>query len=235
MAVNCVIVDDDKVFTQILEHYISKVSFLDLKKIYNNSAKAFSEINFKSIDLIFLDMEMPEMHGLEFVKALSVRPEIVFVSKHKTYGPEAYNYNAIDYLHKPVSFERFLKCADKLKNHFSNNANTPNTLSNSDSIFIRHNGLWQKLNLSTVCLIKADNNHVIITTDNKEKYRTNIKLNAMLEKLQNMGFMQVHRSYIVQLNKIIKVDGEVIEMNNKSTIPVSKTYLKQLYDHLKLK
>ncbi|MCB0408800.1 MAG: response regulator transcription factor [Flavobacteriales bacterium] len=229
MAIKCVIIDDDKVFTQILEHYIEKVDFIELKKVYHSSSKAFNEIDFEDIDLIYLDMEIPDMHGLDFLKAIPIKPAIVFVSKDNTYGPEAFEYEAIDYLHKPISFSRFLKSCNKLKSHF-NGQITPEK--NDNNFFIRHEGLWQKLKLDDIGIIKADNNYVIIITDNN-KYRTNIKLKEIENKLPQHQFMQVHRSYIVQLNKITRIDGEVIEVNGK-TIPVSRTYLSELYKRLNI-
>lgn len=231
MKIKCIIIDDDKVFTKILEHYISKVDFLEHQQTFNNSAEAFNKINLDEIDLVFLDMEMPEMNGLEFLEALSVKPALIFVSSNKTYGPEAFENNAIDYLHKPILLSRFLKSGAKIKDHF---IKQPKFLdSKINNIFIKQNGLWQKLALNEISFIKADNNKIIITTGN-DKHRTNIKLKDVVNKLPESDFMQVHRSYVVQLNKITKVDGEIIEINGK-TIPVSKPYIDELYKRLNLK
>lgn len=230
MMIKCIIIDDDKVFTKILEHYISKVDFLQLEQTFHSSPRAFNEIKINQIDLIFLDMEIPEMHGLEFLNALSTKPALVFVSKSNIYGPEAFDHDAIDYLHKPISLSRFLKSSIKIKNHFIDKISQSPIKNNS--IFIRHEGLWQKLFLNDICIVKADNNYVVIITEN-ERYRTNIKLKEIIDKLPSKDFMQVHRSYVVQLNKIKKVDGEVIDVNGK-TLPVSRTYLNELYKRLNL-
>ncbi|MCB9363821.1 MAG: response regulator transcription factor [Flavobacteriales bacterium] len=226
--IRCNIIDDDKVFTKILEHYISTVSYLSHQETYHDSSLAFNKININDTDLIFLDMEIPQMHGLDFLKALSNKPAIVFVSKSKTYGPEAFEYNAIDYLHKPISLNRFLNCANKIRSHFE--MKMPTT--ENDSIFIRNEGVWLKISTENILYIKADNNHVIIKTD-ENKYRTNEKLKDIAEKLSKNDFMQIHRSYIVQLNKISRIDGEVLEINTK-TLPISRTYLNKLYNRLNL-
>ena len=105
--ISCAIIDDDEFFTRILEHYILQVDFLKLQQVFHDSTRAINEIDQKNTDLIFLDMKIPQMHGLEFIEALNVKPEFVFVSGSKTYGPEAFEHNALDYLHKPVSLSRF--------------------------------------------------------------------------------------------------------------------------------
>lgn len=231
MRVKCIIIDDDRVFTKILEHYISKIDFLEHQQTYYNSAEAFNKIDTREIDLIFLDMEMPEMNGLEFLEALSEKPALVFVSRNKAYGPEAFENNALDYLHKPILLNRFLKCSAKIKDYFEKK--TTNLENKNGAIFIKHDGLWQKISVHEIGYIKADNNNIIVVTD-YDKHRTNIKLKDIIDKLPEGEFMQVHRSYIVQLNKINKVDGEIIEINNK-TIPVSKPYVDALYKRLNLK
>lgn len=231
MKIKCAIIDDDKVFTKILEHYISKVDFLEHQQTFYNSAEAFNKINTNETDLIFLDMEMPEMNGLEFLEALSAKPALVFVSRNKAYGPEAFENDALDYLHKPILLNRFLKCSAKIKDHFVKKSGGLDP-KNGD-IFIKQDGMWQKISLQTIGYIKADNNNVIVVTDH-DKHRTNIKLKNMVDKLPENEFMQVHRSYVVRLNKITKVDGEIIEINNK-TIPVSKPYMNELYNRLKLR
>lgn len=229
--INCIIIDDDKVFTKILEHYISKVEGLVHLKTYHNGLLAYNEIDLKKVELIFLDMEMPEIHGLELLESLPIKPEIVFVSKSNSYGSEAFEYNAIDYLYKPVTLNRFLKCAKKITTKFNELAK--NFDCTNDGLFIRVDGYWQKILFEDITIIKAENNKIIIKT-NTSAFKTTIKFNDILLKLPPNDFMQVHRSYIVQLNKITKVDGEIIEINGK-TIPVSKTYIEKLYKRLNLR
>lgn len=231
MIIKTAIIDDDKVFTTLIEHYLSQIDFLEHQRTYNDSTIAYNELNSNMVDVLFLDMKIPKMSGLELINSFTKIPELVFVSSSNEYGPEAFEHDAIDYLHKPVSLGRFLKCAKKIKMHFERNG--IGNVEQDESIFVRNNGIWQKLKLSEICSIKADNNHIVINTDNG-KIRTNMKMKEIVDKLPEHDFMQVHRSYIVQLKKIAVIDGEILEINNR-TIPISKTYLDKLYNRLNIR
>ena len=118
MILKCAIIDDDLFFTELIGHYLSQVESIECCGTYQTPFDALNKINFQEIDFLFLDIEMPDMNGLEFLSSLTTVPPIVFVSGKKTYGVDAFDNNAIDYLYKPVSFARFLKCVNKIKTHF---------------------------------------------------------------------------------------------------------------------
>ena len=225
MKLECVIIDDDSVFVEILSHYIKKVDCLELKHKFTDVNTALNTVDFSEIDVLFLDIEMPEMDGLEFFKSLSPAPPVVFMSKEKSYATSAFDFDAVDYLHKPVSFSRFLKTLNKIKS----NSKSGNIL---DSLYVRTEGIWKKINYDEINSIKADNNNVIIKTETHD-YRCNQRLTDIVSQLPENRFMQVHRSYAVNLDQINILDGEVI-LVGKRTIPVSKTYLNQLYERLNI-
>jgi DNA-binding LytR/AlgR family response regulator len=231
MLLRCAIIDDDRVFTDILTQYISKVDFIELQGVYPDAATASAGIDFNRVDFLFLDVEMPGINGIEFLESLTVTPPVIFVSRNKEYGADAFDHDSIDYLHKPVPYARFLKAINKAKRFFSGHSKNI-TGGDSARIFVRHERMWIRIPVNDILYIKADNNDVVIKTHDKV-YRTHSKLKDIYDQLPQERFFQVHRSYIVQLDKIEKVDGEVIEVNAR-TIPVSKTYLREMYRRLNI-
>jgi two-component system LytT family response regulator len=174
---------------------------------------------------------MPGMTGFEFLKSLTIIPPTVLVSGKKTYGVDAFEYNAIDYLYKPVSHARFLKSVNKVKAHFEKIK--PAETLNPKNIFIKHEGIHLRLLIDDIFMVRANDNDITIVANGKS-YKTHLRLRDMYDMLPQIGFMQVHRSFIVQLSKIDKVDGEVIEINGRN-IPVSRTYINELYKRLRIK
>lgn len=230
MLLRCVIIDDDSVFTKIIEHYISKIDFMELTNKYSDAVSAAASLDFNKVDLLFLDIEMPGMTGIEFLNKLPIAPPVIIMSRNKDYGVDAFDHDSIDYLHKPVSFPRFAKAANKARKFFEQ-ANRPEK-NNKDSLFVRQERMWIRIPMSEILYIKADDNDVIIKASDKT-YKTHAKLTNIYSQLPQKDFLQVHRSYIVQLQKIDKIDGEIIEINNRP-IPVSKAHLKELHERLNI-
>ena len=231
MQLKCAVIDDDSLFTKIIENYLSSIDAIHLDGIYHNPADALNKINFNEIDFLFLDMEMPGMDGISFLNSLTVVPPIVIVSGKKIYGVDAFDYNAIDYLHKPISNARFVKSINKIKAFFEK-TKMPD-ISVQQNIFIKHEGVHIRLAVNDINIIRANDNDVTLVANGKS-YKTHLRLKDIYEMLPQTEFMQVHRSFIVQLSKIDKVDGEVIEITGR-TIPVSRTYLSELYERLRIK
>lgn len=229
MLLKCALIDDDPVFAEILKHYVSKIDFMELEVVYHDAQQALA-MDFSKVDALFLDVEIPELSGIELLNSLPAAPPVVLVSAKKEYGADAFDHDSIDYLHKPVSFARFLKAANKLKQHIEQVRKTNGQAKNN--LFVRQEGLWVRINPYEILYIKANDNDVLIRTAEKT-YKVHSKLKEIYEQLPQADFLQVHRSYIVQLGRIDKVDGEIIEIANK-TIPVSKTYLKEMYEQLNI-
>lgn len=230
MLLKCVIIDDDSVFAKIIEHYIAKIDFMELMDTYADADSASASIDFTKVDLLFLDIEMPGTSGIEFLNTLPVAPPVIIMSRNKEYGVDAFDHDSIDYLHKPVSFPRFAKAANKAKKFFEQ-ANSP-ARNNKDSLFIRQERMWIRIPMSEILYVKADDNDIIIKVADKT-YKTHAKLANIYTQLPRKDFLQVHRSYIVQLQKIDKIDGDTIEINSRP-IPVSKAHSKELHDRLNI-
>ena len=231
MLLKCAIIDDDSLFTKVIEHYLKEIDFIEVVGIYHDPAEALNKINFREVDFLYLDVEMPGMTGLEFLNSLSVIPPVILVSGKKNYGADAFEYNAIDYLHKPVSDARFLKSVSKVRAHFEKVKLIE--IPGQQNIFIKHDRMHIRLSVDDIFIVRANDNDVTIVT-NGRSYKTHLRLKDIYDMLPQNAFMQIHRSFIVQLAKIDKVDGEVIEINGR-TLPVSRTYIKELYERLKIK
>jgi DNA-binding LytR/AlgR family response regulator len=230
MKLKCAITEDDKVFCDLLQHYIEGEESLETIGIYHAADEALAELDQHRPDLIFLDVELPGMSGIELLRKLPFAPPVVIVSQRREYGADAFEHNCIDFLSKPLSIERFKRSMTRITEYFDREHAGPQK--ERDSLFIRQDRMWVRLPVNDILYVRADNNDVIVKTSDRT-YKTHSKLRDIYEQLPKPGFLQVHRSYIVQLNKIDKVDGEVIEVNAR-TIPVSKTYLREMYKRLNI-
>ena len=224
MLLRCVIIDDDKIFTKILERYIFKIDFMELSHTYSDAYSAAASLDLNNVDLLFRDIEMLGMSGIEFLKSLPVVPPVIIVSQKKEYGADVFDHDSIDYLHKPVSFPRFIKAAHKAQRFFEQT--TKSLRNKKDSLFVRQEKMWVRILTRDILYIKADDNDVIIQVPDKT-YKSHTKLTDIYSQLPQKDFLQVHRSYIVQLHKIDRINGDFIEINN-ATISVSKAHLKEL-------
>ena len=230
MLLNCTIIDDDKLFVKILENYFHSVDFMELTQVCSDARQALAALDLDKTDLLFLDVEMPGMNGLDFLNSLPAIPPVIIVSREKKYAAEAFEFEAIDFLCKPVSFARFLKSANKAKAFFDRTGKRERD--DDDSLYIRQNRVLVRIPIGEINYLKADDNDVIIKVADRI-YKTHTKLANIMDQLPQEDFMQVHRSYIVHLPKIEKVNGEIIEINAR-TIPVSKTHIKELHERLNI-
>jgi DNA-binding LytR/AlgR family response regulator len=229
MRLKCAIIEDDPVFCSILQHFMEDEPLLELIGIYHDGKEALAELDHHRPDLLFLDVELPGISGIELLGKLQFSPPVVIVSQRKEYGADAFDHECIDYLCKPVSVARFRKAVQKIRSYFEKHGSASPV---RDSLFIRQDRMWIRLPVQDILYVRADNNDVIVKTPDRS-YKTHSKLRDIYEQLPKSDFLQVHRSYVVQLNKIDKVDGEVIEVNTR-TIPVSKTYLREMYKRLNI-
>ncbi len=220
----CIIIDDDKVSRLVIEKYIQKTDFLDLTEKFDNAVDAANFFNTKNkTDLIFLDIEMPGMSGVEFLEILDNLPQIIVISAKEKYALQAIEYDVTDYLLKPVSYSRFLKAVTKAKNKFEEESE----YSHSEGIFIKSSSSsFVRLFYDDVLYIEAMENYVLIQTVDK-KHTIHFTMKALLDKLPSDKFIRVHRSFIVNKDKIERIDNNMIMMQgfdkNKS-IPLSKSY-----------
>ena len=227
---NCLIVDDDDITRMEVEKLVAKTPFLNLIKSCSAAMEAFNVISQESIDLIFLDVMMPEMTGLELMKSLyKERPHVILMTLNKEFALEAFDYDVTDFLVKPISEDRFFKAVAKAKRIFDNE--NKNSIS-KPFIFAKVDTLLVKINTKDILYIEATGNYISVYTD-KDRFVIYNSMKTMMEKLPEKDFVRVHLSFIVRIDKISQVDGNHIVINRK-LIPISRKYKDELNEKLNL-
>jgi two-component system LytT family response regulator len=230
---NCIVVDDSLVARKALTILIDQVNFLTLKKECSNPIEAFNYLNTEPVDLIFLDIEMPEMTGLEFIKNLKHRPIIILVTSKKNYAVEAFELNVADYIVKPVTLARFMLAVERAKEiHDSRDKKISSHEIDSDYIFVRSNSALTKIGLNDILYVQALGDYVKIFTGNKHNL-VHSTLKSMEEKLDPSRFFRLHRSYLVSIHHIEKIEENEVRIGTH-TIPIGKQYKKELLKRLNL-
>lgn len=213
--ITCLIADDEPMALSLIESYVLKTPFLELKAKCNSAIKAMEFLETDSdIDLFFLDIQMPDLTGLEFSRLLPAKSKVVFTTAFDQYAIEGYKVNALDYLLKPFDYNEFLNAAQKARNHFETNSlqNTENQQNNknSDFIFVKSEYRQIKINFSEILYIEGLKDYVkIYTSSHPRPILTLMSLKKLEEELPSEQFMRIHRSYIISLEKI-----EAIERNH---------------------
>lgn len=231
MKLKCLIIDDEPLAHQILEKYISSLGTLEIVKKCSNALEAIEYLNQYDIDLIFLDIKMPDLTGIDFLKTLSKKPKIIITSAYSEYAIDSYEYSVTDYLLKPFSFERFLKAVNKVFDSFSSekSSKSENVKDEKDFIFVKSDKINHKLYFDDIDYIEGFGNYAKFFTK-KGMLVTSETLTNIENKLPEITFVRVHKSFIVSLNKIDQIEGNTIRIGNKS-IPVGK-YYKKSFDNI---
>lgn len=228
---NCIIVDDDEMIRLDLENKISQTMVLNLVGICKNAQEAAELLLSQNVDLIFLDVLMPGMTGLDFVKTLAAsKPEIIMITSNKDFAVEAFEYDVTDFLVKPVSYERFLKAVSKAKRNFDKKGTSVNTI--DDHIFIKVSSRFVKLELKNILYIEALADYVTIYTLT-DKFTIHSTMKGIESALPANDFFRAHNSFIVRLDKISSIEDNCISIH-KAAIPVSRNKWKLLIQRLKM-
>jgi len=229
---NCIIVDDDNLTCKILEGYVAKSSSLNLIGTYSDSVEARNIITKRhDIDLIFLDIEMPEMNGFDFIGSLDYPPNIIIVSGAEEYAVKAFDFNVVDYLLKPVSYARFCKAIDKTVRYFSRKE-TPST--GDEEIFIKKGSSLVKLKIKEIIFVEALENYVTLNT-NDDKFTIHFTMKAIENQLPSGVFIRVHRSFIINKSMIQTINESSLDLNVGGTlknIPVGKSFRDSLLNDI---
>jgi two-component system LytT family response regulator len=229
---NCLIIDDNKMARMAMNQLVSQVDDLTVAGQCSNGMEAYNIMNSQPVDLLFLDIEMPEMTGLELTRNLGEKkPIIVFTTSKKEYAVDAFELNVADYLVKPVTLPRFLLAMEKVREIFNSNK-VGVSIDEKEFVFIRDNGILKRLMIEDIHFLEAMGDYVKVFTQQKF-HAIHTTLRNVEEKLPPNKFLRVHRSYIVALNKIEKIEEGVIVINNKP-VPVSDGYRSSLNKRLNI-
>jgi DNA-binding LytR/AlgR family response regulator len=218
--INCIIIDDDNVASNLLKHYVENTEGLSLLNVLSNAVEAanFIRKNQSAIDLIFLDIEMPEMSGIELLESFKELPPVILISSKEKYAAKAFEYKVLHYLVKPVEYGKFLKAIERVFLLFENEKGRQ-----LDYIFVKENGVLCKVNFTDIFYFEALGDYVKVKVKEKE-YVVNSTMKNLEEKLKNnRQFMRVHRSFIINLAFLENFDAETAIVANK-IIPIGNKY-----------
>ena len=223
MSFKCYIIDDEPLAIEVLENHIEEYGDLEITSTFQNAVKAFRALQEQPVDLIFLDIEMPRLTGLELLRTLRHPPKVILTTAYREYAVEGFELDVVDYLVKPISFDRFLKAMGKVTRHQSRPENSMSIEESEDQFLVvcvdKKN---IRMPLDDILYIESRRDNVEITTGSKT-IRASYKISSLAEKLHPKGFIRVHRSYLVPINKIKSWSASEIEVQD-ATLPIGRTY-----------
>lgn len=224
--IKCIAIDDEPLALQLINEYCAKISFLQLDKVFSNTDEAKNWLQENKVDLLFLDIQMPDINGLQFYKSLVEKPAVVFTTAYKDFAVEGFNVDAVDYLVKPFEYDRFLKASYKAKEYLDFLGSQELQL---NSIFVKVNYEIMKINLKDLELVEALDDYIKLYIK-PNPVLTLMTLKSIQEKLPSRDFIRVHRSFIVPLAKIEKFSKTKLVVAGKE-IPIGSSY-SNVYDLL---
>lgn len=226
----CLIIDDDELSRNVIADLIQDSNQLDLVQSCENAISGLNYLHDNEVDLIFLDIEMPKMSGMEFIENLVHRPQVILITSHAEYALKSYEYNVTDFIQKPVSYTRFFKAVAKAIDNFQ--TENAKTQIQQEHLFIKSDSKLVKIKLNEIQFIEALGNYVIVRTDHS-KYTVHTTMKELLEKLSEAEFARVHRSYIVRIDKIESIEDNIIRIDDK-LITIGGVYKDNLLQKLNL-
>lgn len=219
--ISCIITDDEPFARKGLQGYVEKIDFIDLKGSCEDALQLSNMLQQQSVDLLFLDIQMPHITGVEFLRALRNPPKVIFTTAFEHYAIQGFELDVMDYLLKPISYDRFLKAAWKARDYFALRGQSTNSI---PYLFVKSNGRLEKVIFSDILFIEGMENYVAIYLENK-KIITHCTIKSLLEKLPAKQFIQSHKSYVVAIDKISSIEGNTLHVQSYQ-VPVSK-YLRE--------
>ena len=236
----CIIIDDEPLAVDLLKDFVGKVESLELVNTFNNAIDAISAINKTEVDLIFLDIEMPHFTGIDFIKAIDKKPLIIFTTAYSNYAVEWFDFGAVDYLIKPIPFNRFLKAVVRAQHVFTppevdHNSNTPIIAADESNnfMFVRAEYENVKINYADILFVEGLKDYVKIYTTDGKYVLTLMSLIKLENSLAHKGFSRIHRSYIVNLAHIKSIQKNKVLIVDKR-LPISESYKTAFFNKINL-
>lgn len=233
MKLRTIAIDDEPLALRLVNDYIGKTPFLELVGAFDNPLDAIDFLSTQTVDLVFVDIQMPDLTGIEFVRSLENAPKIIFTTAYEKYALEGYKLSAIDYLLKPFSYEEFLKAAQKARKQTELEANVSQSIeANSDFLFLKSEYKIRRINFNDILYIEGLKDYIKVYTVGEDKPLLSLNsIKSLEQKLPEDRFMRVHRSFIVNLNRIETIERSRI-IFGKTYIPVSDQYKDKFQEFL---
>ncbi|SDS35958.1 two component transcriptional regulator, LytTR family [Polaribacter sp. KT25b] len=230
--ITCIAIDDEPLALRQIVSYIDKTPFLQLKGKFTNALDIGDFLKENPVDLLFLDIHMADLNGLELAKTLENSPKIIFTTAYSEYAVEGYKVNAIDYLLKPIEYVDFLSAANKAADTIKKERQLSEVKKKDDFLFIKSGQQHIRINFNDIKYLEAQKEYVSLNLVNGEPVRTLLRLKNIEEVLPKENFMRIHRSFIVNLNHIVTVERNRIIYSRKESIVVSDTYQEEFKNFL---
>jgi len=234
MKLRCLLIDDEPPALKILASYISNINGLEIVAQCKNAIEALDVLHQKTVDVIFLDIKMPKMLGTEFLKNLSNPPKVIFVTAYREYAVDGYELDAVDYLVKPVSFERFFKAITKLNRVIDKETVTTTVeyKSNPEAfVYLKVDKDMKKIFVNEIVYIESWKDYVRLFLANNKNLLVKQSISAMENLLSEHKFLRIHRSYMVSLNKISGYNGVAIQLET-TEVPIGRLYKQAVMERL---
>lgn len=230
--IKCVAIDDEPLALTQIVGYIKKIPFLNLVEACSSAFQAMEVISKEEIDVIFVDINMPDLNGLDFVRSLVRKPIVVFTTAYSEYAIEGFKVDALDYLLKPFGYNDFLKSANKVKQQYELLTLSQNQQNDDSHIFVKTEYRIVRLNVDSIIYIESMSEYVRIHTTHDKPIMSLLSMKVMEEKLPENKFMRIHRSYIVNLQKIIEVTRGRLIMEGQVYLPIGEQYKETFNNYL---
>jgi len=216
--IKAIAIDDEPIALKVIENFCHEIETITLEKTFGNAEEGLKYLKKFPTDIIFLDIEMPNLNGIDLYKQIKQNTLVIFITSRPDYAVEGFNLNALDYLLKPFTFERFKQATDKARDYFASRTNQK-----SEHIFVRADYSLQKIMLNEITYIEALDDYLKIYIDNQKTIVARMTMKAMLEKLPKTDFLRVHRSFIVPIKKVESLRNKTLQLGDKK-IPVGNSY-----------
>ena len=228
--INAIAIDDEPLALKLVENFCSQVDFINIEKTFTKPTEALKYLRRFPVDMLFLDVEMPSLNGIEFYKEVKQSTMVIFTTAHMEYAVEGFNLNAMDYLLKPYSFERFLQAVNKAKDYFDLQHKASNIV--QEHIFIRADYSLLKIAIADIVFVESLRDYLKIRLTSGKNIVTRMTMKAITEKLPAKEFVRVHRSYIVPVSKIKSVRNKNIAIGDIE-IPIGSSYEEDFFNVFK--
>jgi len=225
MKIKCIIIDDEPLAIKVIENYLSDFQNMELIGTFNTAVAALPIIENQDIDVIFLDINMPKMNGLDFLRSLPAKPHIVITTAYREYAVESFDLDVLDYLVKPIPFGRFLKAITKINNRMNAEKGKTNgaPFNEAPFIFLKVDKKLMKFKLNDILYIESLKDYIkIITTTGN--YLVHKSMTSISQELPSDNFLRIHRSFTIAINKIQSIEGNSVEIANRR-VPIGRNYL----------
>lgn len=230
MKLKCVIVDDEPLALTILEGYLKKIPFIEILAKFDNAIPVYEFLKETEVDILFLDIEMPNLTGIDFIKSLPSHPSVIFTTANKNYALEGFNLNVDDYILKPITFERLLTSVNRVADKLTLKEKDKSSDDEVNYLYLKENKKMVKVNFNDILFLESNKDYVKVVTFNKTVI-TKQQLSFFESKLNTKNFLRIHRSFIVAIDKIDAYSHSSIDIG-KSELPIGRSYKDLVFEML---